>query len=159
VEDVEPLEPVIWFQAIRKLVERCGADAADEPEMLLRHGYHLLQLTPRPLREAIGSETCEAEFESLLAAGAFESAADRLIGLSVAYGVRRLRPDLYEADVRLPGQDKATVAQGSSYGLALARAWGTSLLALEERAAMLTGGRPQAPHTRPAERHLRLIEH
>ena len=68
MEDVEPLEPVIWFHSIRKMLERGDAVSADALEMLLRHGFHLLQLTPRPLRETIGAEVSEAEFERLLAA-------------------------------------------------------------------------------------------
>jgi hypothetical protein len=157
VEDIEPLEPAIWFQAIRKLFGCCDVKTAEELEMLLRHGYHLLQLTPRPLREVIGSDTGEVEFEELLATGAFDSAADRLVGPLLAYSVRRLRPGLYEAEIRLPGQDKASVARGSSIGLAVVRAWRESLLTLEERAAMLTEGRLPDLRTTPAELHLRLI--
>ena len=159
MEDVEPLEPVIWFHSIRKMLERGDAVSADALEMLLRHGFHLLQLTPRPLRETIGAEVSEAEFERLLTAKAFESAAERLVSPPLAYALRRPRVGLYEAEVRLPGETGATLAQGPSFALALLRAWGTCLLALEERAATLASARPRDRHTRRGERHLRLIEH
>lgn len=156
--DVEPLEPGLWFRAIRKLVQSLDTPATHKLECRLRHAYHLLQLTPRPLRDVIRSEVSEVELEQLLRAAAFESVADRLVGEPLTYIVRRLSSGLYEAQVRLPSQMEGTAARGPSFASALVGAWGKNLVSLEARSALLPDNCHPNPPATLSGPHLRLIE-
>jgi hypothetical protein len=73
-EEVEPLEPGLWFRRI----EMIAKGELGSIENSLRHAAHLAQLAPRPLRGHVGLAIDEDEFEVLLNSGAFDSAARRL---------------------------------------------------------------------------------
>jgi hypothetical protein len=128
--DVEPLEPRSWFRMIGKLAAQLEGAPSDRHEPLLRHAYHLLELAPRPLRGMIRSDLTAARYEQLLDCGALESAVVGLVGHPMAYEVARLRTDLHEAEVRLPGQVKPTLARGPSAPIALLAAWTQCLASL-----------------------------
>lgn len=129
--DVEPMEPRSWFRMLGKLAEQLEGAASDRHEPLLRHAYHLLQLAPRPLRCMIRSDLPEARYEQLLDCGAFESAVLGLVGHPMTYEVAKLQADLHEAEVRLPGQVKPTLARGASAPMALLAAWTQCLVSLD----------------------------
>ena len=137
--DVEPLEPRSWFRMIGKLAEQLESAPSDRHEPLLRRAFHVLELTPRPLRGMIRSDLAGARYEQLLDCGALESAAFGLIGHPMTYEVARLGADLHEAEVRLPGQVKPTLARGASAPIALLAAWAKCLLSLEATTAALEG--------------------
>jgi hypothetical protein len=128
---IEPLEPQSWFRALAKLAERTGRASSDEPEPLLRHAYHLLQLAPRPLGDTVRSDLTEAKYEQLLDCGAFEAAAVGLVGRPMNYAIFRPQADLFEAQVCLPGQARPIVARAPSLPMALLAAWTQCLAALE----------------------------
>ena len=129
--DPEPLEPQAWFRALGKLAERVTDAPTDQHETLLRHAYHLLQLTPRPLRRLVRPDLTEKRFEELLDCGAFESAAIGLVGHPITYTIFRPESGLLEAQVHLPGPARPVMARAPSLTMALLAAWTQCLLALE----------------------------
>lgn len=157
--DIEPLEPAVWFGAIKKLAVRQAAMMEEDLERLLRHAYHLVQLTPRPLRDTIRTELSETRFEELLQCEAFESAAIGLVG-PLSFDVSASESELVEAQVRLPDQVETIPVRSSNFASAMLGAWAQCLIALEARSL-----KPHAENLHPApnkarsERHLRLIEH
>jgi hypothetical protein len=81
--DIEPLGSSLWFDALAKLFQRSNASCGHDVERLLRHAYHLTQLTSRQL------------------------AGDRLRGVARKEGVRGCRPrahrfpsDIADAELR-----------------------------------------------------------
>ncbi len=135
ISPVEPLAPQSWFRALGKLAERVDGATSDQHETLLRHAYHLLLLTPRPLKSIVRSDLTEANYEQLLDCGAFEAAAVGLIGRPVTYAIRRREADLVEAQVCLPGQARPITARAAGLAMALLAAWTQCLVALEADAA------------------------
>jgi hypothetical protein len=86
----------MWFERAATLLERFhSAGHADELESAIRRAYHLVQLTPRPLRPLLRPAIDEPTFEGLLSAGALESAALGLVGapggIAVSRGYRATR--------------------------------------------------------------------
>jgi hypothetical protein len=72
--DIEPLDSIIWFERIELV-----ASGALGLENSLRHAAHLLQLAPAPFRGVMRWATDEENFEALLEAGEFGSAARHLL--------------------------------------------------------------------------------
>lgn len=157
--DIEPLEPALWFVALKKLADRATLMGSKQLESLLRHGYHLLQLAPRQFRNVVKAKLPEAAFEKLLGELEFQLAAEALVGRPADFSLLELSPILFEARVSLPNQAEASVAQASEPAAALLRAWTQCLISLEGRPI-----RPQSENSHQAqrkarsERHLRLIE-
>ena len=151
---IEPLEPTLWFDAIRKLAYRLDRTGVDELESQLRHAYHLLQLTPRPLRSMIRSDLNETKFEQLLESRAFGIAAEALVGSPMAYTVSRLKEDLFEAQVSLPVQSVPTTVQSYDRVATLLSAWALCLVTLEERSFTL-----QTEYLHPLPRKVRSGRH
>ena len=159
MNDIEPLEARTWFGAIRALERRWGQHSNGDQERLLRHAYHLVQLTPRPLRQTIRADLAEAEFERLLQCRAFESAAIGLIGFPMTLSASRLGMAVWEARARMPDQSDANAARADSFASAVVGAWTHCLVALEERSIRqrVETDRPD-PRRVPSAQHLRLIE-
>ena len=127
---IDPLEPEAWFRAMGALSERARRSAADLEEQL-RHSYHLLQMTPLPIREIIDPPCDEIDFERFLACGAYETAALSLIPAPLKYSAARGEGPMVVATVALPGDDVGTFASSESIGSALLQAWAQSMASLE----------------------------
>ena len=156
--DIEPLEPGLWFGAVRKLARRIERRGDGELERLLRHAYHLLQLTPRHFRDAVPTRVSEGAFEALLDEGQFEAAAHALAG---GPAVSLLRPagNPCEARARANAAFDAA-AQAADRGAAQLLAWTRWVLALEGRSIrQQTGSLDPGPRKEPSALHLRVIEH
>lgn len=121
-DDIEPLEPAMWFERWRWLSGQ-DYEQAEFLERSLRHGFHLIQLTPGPLKHVFRCARLEDEFEQLLEARAYVSAALSLISSSVGYQIRSLDPDRSEATVSARHVPKEFKASGSTAESALLRAW------------------------------------
>ncbi len=163
VQDIEPLAPEPWFGALQRLTERQRASGPQAVESMLRHGFHLVQLTPGPLKDIVRCETSEASFETLLGKGAFDSAAIALVSPPLCYeirgtcvqGQRRVR-----ACVKLVEMESRTSdASGDTVAGALVGAWSSFLVELRRRS--LADPEPPldpAPRTTPSERRRKSIE-
>lgn len=158
--DVEPLAPELWFAALKHLSERQAAGGANV-ESLLRHAFHLLQLTPLPLRGIVRCEQDEEAFERLLECDAYDAAAVALVGPPAGFSLRcamGTRKQVFEAAVHLPGQlHPSADAHSESAASALVGAWANCLLAIKQRLPGAPAPRP-APHKQPVELHPRSIE-
>ena len=131
VDEIQPLEPELWFQALGKLAVRAVDTPAAESESLLRHAFHLLQLAPGPLKHMVRTELSESEYEHLLECEAFESAAIRLIGYPMTYTLMRCQADIVEAEVKLPDSSDAQPVRASNLALATIGSWAASLARLQ----------------------------
>lgn len=131
-DSIEPLEPGIWLLQLRKLAERTPAEEAGLA-MALRRAFHLVQLTPRPLRHIIACTASEPEFEGLLQAGALLAAAQALVGDRLEHSLTTLPAEGgSQAEVRFPNDPAPCRAVGSSAPFALFSAWLKCLLTLHE---------------------------
>lgn len=162
VQDIEPLAPEPWFGALQRLTERQRASGPQAVESLLRHGFHLVQLAPGPLKDIVRCETSEASFEILLDKGAFDSAAIALVSPPLCYEIRgtcvqgrrrvQARVNLAEAETR------RCDASGDTIAGALVGAWSSFLVELRRRSLADPGPAPgPAPRTTPSERHPKSI--
>jgi hypothetical protein len=158
--EIEPLEPTLWFAAISKLDQRSRRAVSRELESLLRHGYHLLQLTPHELRNVLRPALSEAAFEQLLETGDFEAAAKGLLGADASFTVFQTGTGLFEAQVRVTQGSEAHLAQAAEPASALLRAWINSVSEIDGRITAPRNENPRpAPRKGRSVRHLRLIEH
>src|SRR5690606_16909675 len=73
--EIEPLEPSLWFARI-ELIARGGLGSIENS---LRHAGHLMQLAPPSFRPAAHLAASEREFEALLDAKDFDTAARCLV--------------------------------------------------------------------------------
>jgi hypothetical protein len=162
--EIEPLEPDLWFGAIERLSRKLPADNGGELENMLRHGFHLVQLTPGPLKGTVRCEIGEEAFEELLDLGAFDTAALALLGSPMCFELvcsldrgRRV----VTGKAWLPGQDgRPTVASGDSLAAALVHAWAKCLIALRQRSLQEADPAPRRyPHRAPLAQHQKLSEH
>lgn len=96
---IEPLEPTIWFASFESVSQRARGLSGQPPEQLLRHVFHLLQLTPGPLKDLFEPGTSEAEFERLLECGAYIDAVFALIGPGLGYKLSKARGNFGESRV------------------------------------------------------------
>ena len=130
-DDIEPLEPGIWLLQLRKLATRLPAEEA-ALVTCLRRGFHLVQLTPRPLRHVVACKVAEEEFEQLLESGALLPATVALVGDLLNYSVtQRAVEGGAEAEVWFPNEPAFSHATGTSAPFALFAAWLECLLTLE----------------------------
>ena len=134
----ERLELTSWLQGIRNLRRRARNGKCDH-ESLVRHGFHLCQLTPIPLQEFVRPETGEREIETFLEAGAFASAALALVGWPMRCAVERIEQRLFRVEVRTPGQPDSTALESASLPAGIVAAWCECLLALERRSSRPLG--------------------
>jgi hypothetical protein len=133
--NIEPLEPASWFRAISKLSVRIEASGSADQESLLRHAYHLAQLTPRPLSDNVRPDLEESRYEQLLECKAFASAALGIVGYPMTYAIFRREAECVVAQVCLPGQQIPTTARSPDIALAVLGAWSRCLVDLEKRSA------------------------
>ena len=132
VTNIEPLEAETWFRAFRALGVRASGTPNDL-EAQLRHAYHLVQLVPHPLQEIIRVDCDEEKFEAFLTCEAFCSAALSLVSPPLGYSITQFEDSQIRASITLPGRENGTVANGSTLGRALLKAWTQCLISLEDR--------------------------
>lgn len=141
---IEPLEPELWFAALAQLSQYRAQAGADGLGVLLRRAFHLLQLTPGPLKAMVRCPLDEEGFESLLECNAFDAAAIALVGPPAAFTLQRAvgsRPKAFTATVSLPGQlEPPPPAQSANAACALVGAWSNCLLALVQQSSLEFSG-------------------
>lgn len=156
--DIEPLKATLWIAAVGKLHQRADRAKNHELESLLRHAYHLVQLTPRHLRSVVRAQVGEGAFEDLLEKRHFEAAARALLGVPGTVSVSQADGNLSEARVCLAAGLDA-VAKAAKPESAILLAWTKCLLALDNRVTTQQIGSPhRVQHREQSVRHLRLIE-
>jgi hypothetical protein len=131
---------------------------------MLRHAFHLVQLTPGPLKGVVRCEYSESPFEELLEHGAFDSAAVALIGSPICFELNtRLDAGkrVVDAKVWLPNQaGLPKTASAESVASALLGAWSICLVALRQRSLGDGDQDPrQYPHIVPPAQRPKLTEH
>lgn len=127
--DMEPLEPSSWLLAIGRLLAQLDGPTP-EVERLIRRAYHLLQLTPRPLRQILRTDCDEQAFEHLLEDGDLRAAALALVSPPLIHWLVEGDDGLFEAGVRLPGGATPATARSASPSAALVKAWAQCVAAL-----------------------------
>ena len=131
MNDIEPLEPGVWLLQLQKLAARSPAEEA-ALVTCLRRAFHLVQLTPRPLRHVIACNVWEEAFEELLESGALLPAAVALVGDHLNYSLtHRVVEGRAEAEVWFPNDPAFSHGAGSSAPFALFAAWLECLLTLD----------------------------
>ncbi len=135
--NAEPLEPELWFSALARLAQRQRASNGGNPESMLRHAFHLAQLTPGPLRGIVRCELCEEDFGTLLELAAFDAAAIALVGAPLCFAIKGTAGGgqrLVKAEVTLPDQQElASAATCQTVAGALVGAWSLCLVDLRRR--------------------------
>lgn len=121
-QGIEPLEPTLWLDALRKLGRRVSTDGSDVEESL-RHAFHLLQLTPAPLRGLLPHHLDERPYEQLLECGAFESAALALMGPRMGVNLTRLPAQAFVAKAWLSEDARSGAVASPCAASALLGAW------------------------------------
>ena len=130
-EGIEPLEPETWLAQFNKLAGRPHDGEALASS--LRLAFHLVQLTPRPLRHLIRCTLSESSFDALLESGGFAEAALALLGEQTGYTVSRLPGGTaVTAEVRLAGDASGCEAAGATLASAVFAAWLGRLASLDE---------------------------
>lgn len=150
--NAEPLEPELWFGALARLAQRQHASNGGNPESMLRHAYHLAQLTPGPLRGIVRCEVCEEDFGVLLEHAAFDTAAIALIGLPLCFSITGMAEDdrrVVRAEVTFPEQrERGSAATSRTVAGALVGAWSLCLVDLRRRSLQ----NPRPPHRQDRRR-------
>lgn len=163
-QDIEPLEPELWFHAVERLSRRISPPNDNDVQSMLRHALHLVQLTPGPLKGLVRCEIGEDAFEDFLDRGALDSAAIALVGSPMCYelssGLDRGQKAI-AAKVWLPNQTgRPNPASAESVATALLGAWAACLVALRQQSLHQRNSDPrQFPHIVQPERHPKLSGH
>lgn len=141
-QHIEPLDAAVWFQRIEKI-----AKGDLELEQALRHACHLLQLTPASFRHVVRLSISEDDFEALLEAGDYDSAARHLIAQPAALAVEDCPGgEEIRATISCVILNRAIRGTGNTVATAVLAAWTTCLLALRSAygADLLSGpGQPE----------------
>lgn len=157
-DGIEPLEPETWLAQLAKLAKRPLENGAMSPS--LRLAFHLVQLTPRPLRHLIRCPLDERGFEQLLESGTLTEAALALIGDQMGYLVTRpAASGLVMAEVCLPGEVRGPRVSAATAAEALFRAWLARLGALDENALPAVEATPPSRHRARSALRPRSTEH
>lgn len=138
MDHIEPLDSALWFKQIEKIAN--GGLAGMEQS--LRHASHLLQLTPIRFREVVRLAIEEEDFERLLAAEDYDTAARHLIAQPTALAVvERDGGQSIQASISCVILNRTIHGSGPTVAHAVLSAWTTCLLALDtdERKGRLTG--------------------
>lgn len=100
---MEPLDPVIWLESLKKLRAACEQADPLEDRAHVRQAFHLLRLAPAPLREMLEPAIDEPLFETVLAQST-DLAALALLGNALEYELTQHGPGADHAlALRLPG--------------------------------------------------------
>lgn len=119
--------PADWYAALAQIASDCADLPASEEARLLSALVQHLRQAPLAATLQFGDLPQEDGFGELLAAGAADTAALRLIGGEAGYMVSRGPGGLHFASVVLAGQSEECSAGGDSMALALAGAFALAL--------------------------------
>ena len=109
----EPLHPETWFSRLQKLADLVDDLDNAESEMMIRQAFHIVHLTPAPLRHLFKTDLDDAELEGLLRCEAYESAIFRLLGPPLALEISRgLHSDDVHAKIEI---DDGEVCGGGAH--------------------------------------------
>ena len=128
---IEPLEPDLWFDEVRTILDRATALDGEAPDALIRKTYFLTCLAPDPLRPMVGTPVDEDHLEGLLEIGAYNEAA--LSVISPLIGLELTRPALktqFEVRIQLPDDVSSGRGSGETIAKATIRAWAECFVAL-----------------------------
>ena len=149
-DEIEPLAPALWFRRI----ETIARGELSSVEASLRHAAHLLQLTPAPFRDVVRPSLNEDDFEALLEAGQFDTAARYLVAQPTALSVDEDSDGCVRAVISCVILKRAIHGTGETVATAILDAWTTCLLALRTTFGEdLLSLNDQSPHTARSERH------
>lgn len=138
-DSIEPLGLENWFASVRRLSTLAAGGRATLGSAL-RHAYHLVQLTPHPLRASVSPAMSERAFETLLEAEIYDIAAQALVGAPAGLAlVRQPGSKAIFAEVRFPDGRGLGCGQGRTIALAILQAWCRAALALDKPANSATG--------------------
>ena len=129
--EIEPLEPNLWFNRIERLLDRSRSFENEAPCALLRQAMHVAQLAPRPLRDTVGFPSEEVAIEQMLECGAFLSAMAALLGPPVTYTLSRRGVAEYVAAVSCLNSRCRGKGESNSAEKALLIGWCQLLLDLK----------------------------
>lgn len=154
--DIEPLEPNLWFNRIERLLDRSRSFENDAPCALFRQAMHVAQLAPWPLRDTVRFSSEEVTIEQMLECGAFLSAMAALLSAPVTYTLRRRGVGKYVAAVSCLNSPCRGKGESNSAEKALLIGWCQFLLDLK-RQSHLSFSQPL--HISRSAQHQRLTEH
>jgi hypothetical protein len=154
---IEPLAPEPWFGALERLALRQRTSGPQAVESMLRHGLHLIQLAPGPMKTIVRCETSEAAFEALLDKGAFDAAAIALVGPPLCFEIRGTsvqgRRHVWACVKLADAEDRKSSSSCNTVAGALVGAWSSFLIELRRRSlADPERSVDPGPRTTPAER-------
>jgi hypothetical protein len=118
-----------WRARLSDLLHDCAASAPAEQVDRIREAQHLLLNGPAGAVRSPGAISDRRTVETLLAAGAHESAVMMLIGADTAFMLSRGANGTCLASAVLPDGSEEVVAEGSTLALALLAAYLSSLIA------------------------------
>ncbi len=157
---IEPLEPALWFERFALLGSRAQDSGLEMPEPLLRHFFHLVQLTPAPLVHLCGVQVCEASFEQLLEMEHYDCAALLLLGQGFDFAIsksvdgRAVTVTLSLAD----GEPESTATAGALPQAVLV-AYCACMDALRDRASRILRTTDRVRQTSRSAPHRRSMTH
>lgn len=129
----EPLHPETWFDSLHRLADAIEDLDNAESESIIRMAYHLVRLTPAPLRHFFRSNIDEGLLEKMLECNAFESAIFGLLGPPMALVVSRdLHSEKFHAKVAIDDEEVCGSGEHSSVAKAGLSAWTKCLVKLSE---------------------------
>lgn len=150
IDDIEPLAPALWFRRIEMIARR----ELPSVENSLRHAAHLLQLTPGPFRQEVRLSLDEDDYEALLQAGEWDTAARHLVAEPAALTVDEDAEGTVRAAISCAILNRTIQGTGDTVATAVLDAWTTCLLALRsEFGADLLSLADRRPHEGPPARH------
>jgi len=129
VDNIEPLPITTWLEAIEKHARRCEGAGNAALERQLRHAFHLSQLTPFELRDAVQSNASEEEFEELLEEQKFDEAAEALASAG-DLSVEQVASERFVARIAFAGASNS--AEADSRACAILTAWLNCIAAFKQ---------------------------
>lgn len=155
MDEIEPLDFMIWTAALEKLRARWVVAPLGDLEAQVRHASHLVRLAPFCLRDTIRLELSEDEFEAVLEDGRIAEAVDTLIGAEADHTRTGHDGNAAESTVAFPGRTSTHSQRSTDPASASLGAWLDCLLELA--AMQQTQASRRRPPGEPSGRHLRLI--
>lgn len=123
-----------WHERTRALAEGAAEAGWGEQGDCLREAYALITLAPRSLGAWLAELPPQLEFDTMLAAQCWESAAVSLLAAEAGYMVSRGGDGECLASVLLPGMGEEVSAGAQHMALALVSALASALVAACPRA-------------------------
>lgn len=155
-DDIEPLEPTLWFSQIEKLLVRASMLGDEQPDAMLRHAMRLTQLAPRPLRDTVRTFADEETIEQMLDCKGFTSAVIAIMPPPMTFTLTQQRADVYVSSVSSSNSQCRGEGEARRAEMALLIGWCGFLLELREQERLFTGPSPrisQSAQRQPSTEH------